>query len=117
MSRDSQYAELMLDPSASPQLQRELPGLNAALDEHLMRGNLQVLLLDRTNSHHTIASCELDQATYAADIGVVLRYLIGLQNEAGSPAGEYLVTGRLFADQAACDSYLRDHLLPAAARL
>jgi hypothetical protein len=116
MSLDSQYAQLTLDPSASPVLQRELPGLLVALDEQLMREYLGVLL-GHADAGWSIASCELDQVTYAPDIGVALRYLLTLQDSAGIQVSEQLVTGRLFADQATCEAYLNEQLLPAAARM
>jgi hypothetical protein len=116
MSSATQLAEV-LDPMASPLLQQELPGICAAFDEQVMREHLQALLFGETRPGWSIERCELDQATYAAGAGVILRYLITIQDGAGGQPSQHLITGRLFPSQPACHAYLHERLIPAAARL
>jgi hypothetical protein len=114
MTSTIQLEETLLDPLASPVLQEQLPGICAAFDEHVMREQFQAVLFDPANPVWSIEGCELEQATYAAGMVCVLRYLIAIKNSASEQSGEYLVTGKLFPDQAACAAYLHERLIPAA---
>jgi hypothetical protein len=101
-----------IDPLSSPMLQHELPGLTDAFDEAAMRASLQKVLFDHAHLSSTIQHCELDQATYLLDGGIVLRYLLTIHDSASEQTHELLVSGRLFANQDACSTYIRERLVP-----
>jgi len=106
-----------LDPLSSLALQQALPGLLAAFDEPLMRVALQSALFEPNQSGITITQCELDQATYLPDPSCIIRYLLTIQDNQGGAQRQVLVSGRLFADQPACETYIHDYLQPLVAQL
>ncbi len=101
-----------IDAISSLMLHQELPGLAGAFDEAVMRRHLQQALFDHAHLSSTIQHCELDQATYLLDGGIVLRYLLTIYDSASEQTHELLVSGRLFADQDACSTYIRERLVP-----
>jgi hypothetical protein len=108
----NKLVDSQIDPLSSPMLLQELPGLMGAFDETAMRVYLQQALFDRADSSSTIRSCELEQATYQLDGGVVLRYLLTVDDPGSGQTHDLLVSGRLFVDQGACASYVRERLDP-----
>jgi aminoglycoside phosphotransferase (APT) family kinase protein len=110
-----QLGRAQLDPLASPVLQRELPGLAAALDEDTMRGRLQDLLFG-ADARLAIERCNPGQAIYLAGDFCGLRYEMELRDRMSGAPSEALVIGRVFQGQAARAAYMRDKLAPVAAR-
>ena len=102
----------LLDPRESAVLRRELPGLVAAFDEQRMREALQAALFHADRPRAALASCEVEQATYILDEGVILRYALTVRDGETGAEREALVSGRLFPSRPACDAYVRDRLAP-----
>jgi aminoglycoside phosphotransferase (APT) family kinase protein len=105
-----------MDPLASPVLAAELPGLTTAFDEQEMRGLLQAALFGDARSRYTIESCEVEQATYIANVGCVVRYQLAIADSDGQPF-DVLVSGHVFSTQDECDAFVNDRLAPAAGLL
>ena len=103
-----------LDPLSSPVLQRELPGLAAALDEQIMRERLQTTFFG-ADSRFMIERCNPGQAIYLAGDFCGLRYEMQVKDTASGQMIEPLVIGRVFRDQAACRRFFHDQLEPVAA--
>ncbi|MEO7908160.1 MAG: phosphotransferase [Roseiflexaceae bacterium] len=105
-----------IDPLRSPVLQHELPGLAEALDEQAMRDRLQTLLFGN-DSHYQIERCNPGQAIYLGGDFCGLRYQLAVRNQADGELLEPLVIGRVFRDGNACAIFMRDKLVPVAARM
>jgi hypothetical protein len=104
--------EQQIDPLQSPVLLQELPGLTAAFDERAIYTALQATLFHSERPRATIERCEVDQATYITGECVILRYMLVLKDGQGGQTHEALVSGRLFPNQAACDAYTQERLMP-----
>jgi ABC-type multidrug transport system fused ATPase/permease subunit len=98
-------------------VQQELPGVAAAFDAETMRERLQVALFGEANGDYTIERCVPGKATYLPGDSCVLRYELDIHNNASGEVLNSLLNARVFVDQAACESYLRDKLEPLAAQM
>jgi tRNA A-37 threonylcarbamoyl transferase component Bud32 len=112
--RSHQLDRAQLDPLSSPVLQRELPGLAAALDEQIMRERLQTTFFG-ADSRFVIERCNPGQAIYLAGDFCGLRYEMEVRDTASGEMIEPLVIGRVFQDQSACARFFHDQLEPVAA--
>src|SRR5262249_27162827 len=105
-----------LDPLHSSVLQRELPGLAAALDEQTMRDRLQALLYGAA-SRYQIERCNPGQAIYLAGDFCGLRYELEVRDQSNGTLLEPLVIGRVIQDRNAGTAFLRDKLAPVVDRM
>ncbi|HJZ48694.1 MAG TPA: phosphotransferase [Roseiflexaceae bacterium] len=105
-----------LDPLHSPVLQRELPGLAAALEEQTMRDRLQALLYGAA-ARYQIERCNPGQAIYLAGDFCGLRYEMEVRDQSNGTLIEPLVIGRVFQDRDAGTAFLRDKLAPVVDRM
>jgi ABC-type multidrug transport system fused ATPase/permease subunit len=103
-----------IDPRQSPELRRELPALETALDEKAMRRHLQGML-DRSGGWK-IDRCSPGKVLYSPGLGCTLRYRVQLRNGNGGGGREVLVGGRIFSDPNSGAAFLRDRLAPLADR-
>ena len=83
-----------LDPRHSRALRGELPGIEQAFDEGLMRQHLQAALLGTDG--YSIGRCARGHAVYEPGESCVVRYAIEVGDRAGRAVGQALVTVRLF---------------------
>ena len=101
------------DPSRSPALRAELPGLEDAFDERVMRGHLHATLCEGER-RGVIERCERAQAVYTPGDGCVVRYRIQVRDRSSGAVIPGLVIGRLFADPRSAHTYLDSRLAPLA---
>ena len=101
------------DPSRSPALRAELPGLEDAFDERIMREHLHATLCEGER-RGVIERCERAQAVYAPGDGCVVRYQIQVRDRSSSAVIPGLVIGRLFADPRSAYTHLESRLAPLA---
>lgn len=107
-------ARASIDPLHSPLLQRELPGLETALDEATMRGRLQTLLFG-DDSPYQIERCNPGQAIYLGGDFCGLRYELELRGQAEDDLIEPLIIGRVFQEPGECLRFMRERLDPVVA--
>src|SRR5436190_18986273 len=99
------------DLCRSSALRAELPGLEGAFDERVMRGHLHATLLE-DERRVVIERCERAQAVYAPGDGCVVRYRIQVRDRSSGSLAPALVIGRLFADPRSARTYLQSRLAP-----
>jgi hypothetical protein len=100
----------------SPGLRAELPGLEGAFDERVMRGHLHAALF-ADERRAVIERCERAQAVYAPGDGCVVRYRIQVRDRSNGLVAPALVIGRLFADPRSAHAYLDSRLAPLASAM
>jgi ABC-type multidrug transport system fused ATPase/permease subunit len=103
-----------IDPRLSPELRRELPGLEAALDEGAMRRNLQPML--GRSDGWKVGRCSPGKILYTPGLGCTLRYQVELQGRNGAGTRDVMVGARIFSDPDSGAAFLRDRLAPLAER-
>jgi len=101
------------DLCRSPALRAELPGLEDAFDERVMRGYLHATLFE-DGRRVVIERCERAQAMYAPGEGCVVRYRIEARDRSSGSVAPALAIAHLFADPRSARSYLQSRLAPLA---
>jgi ABC-type multidrug transport system fused ATPase/permease subunit len=106
--------EIRFDPLQSPELQRELPDLDAALDGNAMREVLQEALIGPPlDAGWLIDDCTAGKALYLPSEGCKLRYELEIRGN--GEARHAIVCARLFNEVEARDAYVRERLGPLVA--
>ena len=100
-----------------PHLLRELPGLEAAFDESVMRGHLQAVLFGGPGSRWTLERSEPDRPLFLAGEGCTVQYDCRVKDAADGELLDPIVVGRVFPDRASCASYMRQKLAPLVERV
>src|SRR5262245_6658056 len=103
------------DARRSQALRKELPGLEAAFDEHLMRRYLQATLFEDDGHRYIIERCDRGKAAYVPDEGCVVQYAIEVRDRTRGLVSRALVSGRLFATARALRTHFESCLTLAAA--
>lgn len=108
-----QCATLMALPS---HLLQELPGLEAAFDESVMRGLLQPALFG-AGPRWTLDRAEPDRPLFVAGEGCTIQYVCRLKDSADGELYDPIVVGSIFPDGARCAAYMRQKLAPLVERV
>jgi phosphotransferase family enzyme len=106
-----------IDLLRSAPLRNELPGVEAAFDETVMRRHLQAALLGKSGNGNAIARCERRQAVYDPDHGCVVRYALEVCRGTGRPLGQALASACLFPSARSSRRYFETRLRPLAAAM
>ena len=103
-----------IDPLRSRALRDELPGVDAAFDETVMRRHLQAALLGEKKNRNTIGRCERRQAVYEPGQGCVVRYALDICDRAGRPLGPALASVCVFPSARSSRQHFETRLRPLA---
>jgi hypothetical protein len=106
-----------IDLLRSAALRNELPGVDAAFDETVMRPRLQAALLGKSGNGNMIGRCERRQAVYEPDHGCVVRYVLEVCHGTGRPLGQALASACLFPSARSSRQHFESRLRPLAAAM
>ena len=91
---------------------QKLPALAEAFDADKMKGILQGILFDRSNSAYTITECEPGKAIYLANHQCNMQFDLKTQENATGEVFNALVNAHLFPELADCKMFLKKNLIP-----
>jgi hypothetical protein len=107
----------MRAPMALPShLLKDLPGLETAFDEDVMRGHLQAAIFG-AGSRWTLERCEPDRPMFLPGEGCTIQYDCRVKDAADSELYDPIVVGRVFRDRASAATYMRRKLAPLVERV
>ncbi len=109
--------QLENDLPRSALFREKMPALAKAFDAERMKNRLQDALLGGDEDRYSILSCVPGKALYLPDDIVNMQYKLTIQDGAQDELISGLLNARLFPDLSACQAYLREALLPIAARM
>ena len=97
-------------------LLKDLPGLEAAFDESVIRGHLQAALFG-AGSRWTLDRAAPDRPQFLAGEGCTVQYQCRVKDAADGELYDPIVVGRVFRDRGRCAAYMRQKLAPLVERV
>jgi len=100
-----------------PHLLQDLPGLEAAFDEDVMRAHLQAALFGGTAGRWTLDRAEPDSPMFLPGEGCTVQYQCRVKDAADGELYDPIVVGRVFRARGAAATYMRRKLAPLAEKV
>ena len=100
-----------------PHLIKDLPGLEAAFDEDVIRGHLQAALFGGAGGRWTLDRAEPDSPLFLPGEGCTVQYECRVKDAADGELYDPIVVGRVFRDRRSCANYMRQKLAPLVERV
>lgn len=105
------------DLARSALLQKKVPALTKAFDAGRMKTTLQEALLGPAEGRYSIVKCVPGKALYLLDHTINMQFKLEILDNTNNETLATLVNARLFQDAAACKAFLKQALMPVAARM